>query len=56
MSRYRITVLTLQNSTLTFHVSSYTIEDGDFIVFIDEKTKDKKQFHASRCEIAEVRE
>jgi hypothetical protein len=51
MSRFRITVLTLQGRALTFRVSKYEIVKGDFIEFIDEVTKKKKRFHASRCEI-----
>ncbi len=54
MSRYRITVLTLQDIALTFHVDSYTIVDGDFVVFFDNKTQMEKRFHASRCEIEET--
>lgn len=54
MKKYKIYVLTLQNQQLTFTVSKYNIAEGDFIEFTDEKTGDKKQFHASRCEITEV--
>lgn len=54
MSRYKISVLTLQNVNLTFHVASYEVVEGDFIVFVDEKTGQEKRFHASRCEISEV--
>ena len=53
MSRYRISVLTLKGHTLTFRVSKYTISDGNFINFVDERTGERKQFHASRCEIVE---
>lgn len=53
--RYRITILTLQNNTLTFTVSEYNLIDG-FIVFVDEYTGKTKRFHSSRCEIDEVRE
>ena len=54
MRRFRISVLTLQGRSLTFTVSKYKISEGDFVEFIDEKTKDHKKFHASRCEINEV--
>jgi hypothetical protein len=54
MSRYKINILTLQNSTLTFTVSKYTISEGSFVEFVDEKTGKHKRFHASRCEIEEV--
>ena len=54
MSRFRISILTLQGKSLTFTVSKYNITDGDFVEFIDEKTGDHKKFHASRCEIDEV--
>jgi hypothetical protein len=52
--RFRITVLTLDNIKLTFHVSKYTISDGDFVEFFDEKTQKIKRFHASRCEIEKL--
>ena len=54
MSRFRISILTLQGKSLTFTVSKYDITDGDFVEFTDEKTGDHKKFHASRCEIDEV--
>lgn len=54
MSRYKIKILTLQNVNLNFTVSKYSITDGDFIEFTDEKTDRKLKFHASRCEIEEV--
>ena len=54
MSRYRISILTLQGKSLTFTVSEYKVAEGDFIEFIDEVTKKHKKFHASRCEIDEV--
>ncbi len=53
MSRYRITVLTLQGNCLTFKVSKYEIIEGNFIKFIDEKTGKLKKFHSSRIEIEE---
>ena len=55
MSRYRISILTLQGKSLTFTVSDYKVTEGDFVEFIDKKTGDHKKFHASRCEIDEVR-
>jgi hypothetical protein len=54
MIRYKIQVLTLQGITLTFTVSKYSIAEGDFVEFIDDKTGEKKSFHSSRCEIREV--
>jgi len=54
MSRYRITVLTLQGNHLTFHVKEYKL-NGGFIEFIDEKTSIPKIFHGSRCEIEEIK-
>ncbi len=56
MSRYKINILTLRGKPLTFHVSNYTITEGDFIEFTDEVTGKLKKFHASRCEIDEVEE
>jgi hypothetical protein len=56
MSRYRITTLTLQGISLTFHVSNYNIGPGDYVEFIDEKTKEPKKFHASRTEIVEEKQ
>jgi len=54
--RYLIFVQTLQNNTLKFEVSSYEIIDGDFVRFFDERRKEFKSFHASRCEIKELPE
>jgi len=54
MSRYKIVVRTIQGHILTFHVSKYTVSHGDFIEFVDEKTRKLKRFHASHCEIEEV--
>ncbi len=54
--RYKITVLTLQGHTLTYTVFEYTISEGNFVDFTDEKTKNHKRFHASRCEINEVQQ
>lgn len=54
MSRYRISVLTLQGINLTFTVSKYDITMGDFVKFTDEKTGKEKKFHSSRCDIEEV--
>lgn len=56
MSRYKINVLTLQGVTLHFTVSEYKVV-GDFIEFIDEKPPQRKlKFHASRCEIEEMKD
>ena len=54
MSRYKINVQTLRGIQLTFTVSEYSITEGDFVEFIDEKTERQKIFHASNCEIEEV--
>ena len=54
MSRYKIHILTLQDKSLTFHVSKYDVVEGDFIEFVDEVTKKPKKFHASRVEIEEI--
>ncbi len=54
MIKYKIHILTLQGRQLIFHVSEYKIINGDFVEFVDEKTGQKKKFHASRCEIGEV--
>lgn len=54
MKNYKIVVLTLQGTPLTFHVSRYSIIEGDFVAFTDQKTNIPKQFHASRCEITEL--
>ena len=54
MRQYKISVLTLQNTQLTFFVDKYIIIEGDFVSFLDPKTSMPKKFHASRCEISEV--
>lgn len=58
MSRYKIKILTLQGRTLHFTVSKYSITEGDFIEFVDEKPGTgegrKLKFHASRVEIEEI--
>ena len=51
--RWKINVLTLDGNRLVYHVSDYSIVEGNFIKFTDEKTGDIKKFHASRCEIEE---
>ncbi len=53
MTKYKIVVLTLNGIRLTFTVSQYKITEGDFVEFYDEIKKEKKRFHASRCEINE---
>jgi len=55
MSRYKIKILTLQGVTLHFTVGEYNILEGNFVKFTDEKTNNVKIFHASRCEIDEVK-
>jgi hypothetical protein len=52
---FRIQVKTIQGTILTFSVENYTIEEGDFVKFFDEKYKEWKQFHSSNCEIKEVK-
>jgi len=52
--KYIIQVQTIQNTTLTFTVPSYEIIEGDFVRFFDERRKEYKSFHASRCEIKEI--
>ena len=54
MRRFTISVLTLQGKSLTFTVSKYTVAEGNFIEFTDERTGKNKKFHSSRCEITEV--
>lgn len=56
MSRYRITILSLQGQILTFHVSKYEIVEGEFIQFTDEKDSKVKKFHSSKAEIVEEKE
>ena len=51
---FKIVILTLQGIPLTFRVPDYTIVKGDFVSFIDVKTGNHKQFHASRCEITDL--
>lgn len=53
--KFRITVQTLTGSTLVFTVSEFNIDDAGLVQFTDEKTGLAKQFHASRCDIEEVR-
>ena len=36
--------------------NSYTIEEGDFVSFTDNRTGETKYFHSSNCEIKEVKE
>ena len=56
MSRYRITILTLQGNFLTFTVAEYKILPGDYIQFTDERTGKIKKFHTSKTEIEEIKE
>ena len=51
---YKINVLTLRGVVLNYTVREYLIKVGDFVVFLDPKTKKVKRFHSSRCEIDEV--
>lgn len=53
---FRIQVKTIQGTILTYTVKSYTVEEGDFVKFYDEKYKEYKAFHASNCEIKELPE
>lgn len=52
---YKIQVKTIQGTILTFTVNSYTIEEGDFVSFTDNRTGEIKYFHSSNCEIKEVK-
>lgn len=52
--KYVIAYLTLNGRTFTYRVDSYEIVNGDFVQFIDPKTKEVKRLHSSRCEITEV--
>jgi len=54
MSRYKINILTLKGVQLIFRISEYTITDGNFIEFTDERTGKVLSFHASNCEIEEI--
>ena len=48
---FRIRVKTLEGRILTYHrVKKYSTENG-FIQFIDEKTRHKKIYPVSNCEI-----
>lgn len=51
---FRIQVKTIQGTILTYTVKTYTVEEGDFVKFYDEKYKEYKAFHASNCEIKEI--
>lgn len=53
MTTYKIQVKTIHNAILTYSVDSYTIEEGDFVSFIDRKTGERRLFHSSNCEIKE---
>ena len=53
---FKIQVKMIQGSIFTFNdVEGYVIEPGDFISFQDTKTKEFKKFHASHCEIQEIK-
>jgi len=54
MRKYKLKILTLQGNSLTFTVSSYKINEGHFVSFIDEVTGRKLKFHSSRVEVEEV--
>ena len=54
MRRYKIQVITLRSKFLVYTVSSYEIDKGNFVKFVDERTGKNKCFHASNCEIEEV--
>jgi len=51
--RYIITILTLDNKTLTFKVPEYKIADG-VINFTDTKTNTIKIFPVGRCQVEEI--
>lgn len=51
--RYKIYVKTLQGDLLTFSTDSYEINEG-FVTWLDVRTRKKKRFHSSNCEIEEV--
>ena len=53
---YKIQVKTIQGTILTFTVEQYSITDGDFVTFTDNRTGELKLFHSSNCEIKEVKE
>ncbi len=54
---YIIQVKLIQGTIFTFNnVKNYYIEPGDFISFTDSKTDETKKYHASRCEIKEIKE
>ncbi len=53
MRIYKIQVKTIHNVILTYSVENYTIEEGDFVSFIDRKSGERRIFHASNCEIRE---
>ena len=55
MTRFKITVLTLQGSILTFSIDEYKETEGGFIEFVDQMTGQPKKFHGSRCEISEAK-
>ena len=49
---HRINVKTVSNAVLQFrNVLSYEITKGDYVEFIDSKTKIPQKFHASNCDI-----
>ena len=53
---FKIQVKTIQGTILTYTVDSYTIEEGDFVKFLDKRNQETKLFHSSNCEIKEVKE
>ena len=53
---FKIQVKTIQGTILTYTVDSYTIEEGDFVKFIDKRNQETKLFHSSNCEIKEVKQ
>jgi len=53
--KYQICVKTIHGKILIYNnVSSYKVIDGDFLEFIDDKTQEIKQYHASNCEVNKV--
>jgi len=55
--KFRIQVKMIQGPIFTYNeVDGYSIEEGDFVTFIDSKTNKQKKFHASNCEIQDMDE
>lgn len=51
-TRYTIFIRPVQGGTpLVYHVDEYVIVEGGFLEFTDNKSKKRKRFHSSNCEI-----